>query len=59
MVELAQENQHRYISSKSYQDKPILSNIDKNICISKSNLDHLKKCFEKIFTVLDKLKKWS
>ena len=57
MVELAQENQHRYTSSKSYQDKPILSNIDKIYASQKSNLDHLKKCFEKIFIVLDKLKK--
>ena len=57
MVELAQENQHRYTSSKSYQDKPILSNIDKIYASQKSNLDHLKKCFEKIFVVLDKLKK--
>ena len=57
MTELAQENQYRFNSSKSYQDKPILSNIDKTYSSQKSNLDHLKKCFNNIFSVLDKLKK--
>ncbi len=57
MVELSQENQYRYNSTKSYQDKPILANIEKIYSSQKSSLDQLKKSFESIFSVLDKLKK--
>tara|TARA_Y100000287_G_scaffold99772_1_gene79696 strand:- start:323 stop:1483 length:1161 start_codon:yes stop_codon:yes gene_type:complete len=57
MVELSQENQYRYTSTKSYQDKPILASIEKIYSSQKSSLDQLKKSFEKIFSVLDKLKK--
>ena len=31
MVELSQENQYRYTSTKSYQDKPILASIERSI----------------------------
>ena len=57
MVELSQENQYRYTSTKSYQDKPILDSIEKTYSSQKSNLDQLKKSFEIIFSVLDKIKK--
>tara|TARA_Y100001970_G_C14242625_1_gene865866 strand:+ start:577 stop:3387 length:2811 start_codon:yes stop_codon:yes gene_type:complete len=57
MTDLVDDNQHRYSPTKAYQDKPILGNIDKIYASTKLSLDSLKKSFEIIFSILDKMKK--
>ena len=57
MIDLAEENHHRYTPTKAYQDKPILNSIDKVYAPTKSSLDQLKKSFGAIFSIVDKLKK--
>ena len=57
MLDLADDNHHRYSPAKAYQDKPIINNIDKIYASTKLSLDSLKKSFETIFSILEKMKK--
>ena len=57
MHDLAEENNYRFTPTRAYQDKPILGSIDKIYAPTKSSLDQLKKSFEIIFSIVDKLKK--
>ena len=57
MYDLAEENNYRFTPTRAYQDKPILGSIDKIYAPTKSSLDQLKKSFEIIFSIVDKLKK--
>ncbi len=57
MINLAEDNQHRFTPTKAYQDKPILNNIEQTYNFVQTEIFTLKQGLEIIFKILDQLKK--
>ena len=56
MEEIAKNNQSRFNPERAYQEKPIISNIDKIHSSVSSETIAMRNSFEKIYSVLEKIK---
>jgi len=56
MAEIQEDNKRKFSTERSYQDKPIVNNIDKLYKDLETELKDMKKSLEKIFLCLERLR---
>lgn len=57
MIEVTEDNKNRFSADRSYQDKPMIGNIDKIYSQLDSELGAMKKSLETVFSCLEILRK--